>query len=45
MELDIIEKTLRPNYHKNQSNLKYSHVGLSSQVYFSLVSRLDVSFS
>jgi hypothetical protein len=42
MELDIIEKTLRPNYYKKQNNLKSKHIGISSKVFFALICRLDV---
>ncbi len=43
MELDIIEKSLRPDYYKHQNSLKTKYVGLSSKVFFSLVGRLDVN--
>jgi hypothetical protein len=43
MDFALIEQKLRPNYHKFQTNKIMSYVGLSPQLYFQFLARVDVN--
>ena len=41
MEIPIIEKTLRPDYYKQQLKLKDTYIGIGPQAYFSFLAQID----
>jgi hypothetical protein len=42
MDISLIEKHLRPEYLKKQSNLEMKYVGLSPQAFFQIIPHIDV---
>jgi hypothetical protein len=42
MDFSLIEKNLRPQYFKNQTNKTLNIVGLSPQAYFQIIPHIDV---
>jgi len=42
ININTIEKNLRPSYYRSQKKLKYKYVGLAPQAYFSFLKFIDV---